>query len=93
MSKNIPRKHHYVPVFYLANFTPSGRKDNLLYVHDIERRQSRQMTPKSIAFQKGYNTLQVEESLSEFFEGPAATVIREILKTGELPAGEDFDVL
>lgn len=93
MSKNIPRKHHYVPVFYLANFTPSGRKDDLLYVHDIDRRQSRQMTPKSIAFQKGYNTLQVEESLSEFFEGPAATVIREILKTEELPAGQDFVIL
>ena len=93
MSKNVPRKHHYVPVFYLANFTPSGQKDDLLYVHDIERRQSRQMTPKSIAFQKGYNTLQVEESLSEFFEGPAANVIREILKTGELPVREDFVVL
>lgn len=93
MSKNIPRKHHYVPVFYLANFTPSGRKDDLLYVHDIERRQSRQMTPKSIAFRKDYNTLQVEESLSEFFEGSAATIIRQTLKTGELPIGEDFTVL
>jgi hypothetical protein len=52
------------------------------------------MTPKSIAFRKDYNTLQVEESLSKFFEGPGATVIREVLKTEEIPTNkEDFAVL
>ena len=41
-----PRKHHYVPQFYLAGFTENDSKDGQLFVLDKEQRKTWAKTPK-----------------------------------------------
>jgi hypothetical protein len=47
---NIPKRHHYLPQFYLKNFTDDN---GLLWVFDREKNEYRQQLPKDTAI-KGY---------------------------------------
>src|SRR4051812_14555421 len=44
-------RHHYVPCFLLAGFTPSGRKSDRLWSFDNERAKPQPRTPKAVAFE------------------------------------------
>lgn len=94
------RKHHYVPEFLLAAFTPNGTKDDYLCVLDQTQLKRWRVKPAEVAFQKDFYRVQgpgfepdaVEKSFA-VFESAAATVIKQILETEQLPIGEDFNVL
>lgn len=94
------RKHHYVPEFFLAGFTPSGSKDDFLQVLDQRHGKRWQAKPAEVAHQKDFYRVEaaqvepdvLEKQFSEF-EGRAATVIKQIIKTAILPKGDDFNTL
>ena len=79
----IKRKHHFVPVFYLAGFTPSGSRDDLLSVLDIQTGECRDSKPSGIGFEKDLYRVDhpegasdvVEDTIAEFIEGPMAQVL------------------
>jgi hypothetical protein len=97
-----PRRHHYLPQFYLAGFTISGEKDGDLYV--INRDDGRQWkgTPNSVGHQRdfyrvddvpGMEPFALEKDFSEF-EGKVAHVLEQIFVDKRLPdGGEEANLL
>lgn len=92
---SIPRRHHYLPQFYLAGFTPSGRKDDLLHVLDMRTGRCWKSKPIGVASQLDYYRLDqdafdpfaFEKGLSRF-EGQAAATLKEVLAQRAIP---DFE--
>ena len=66
-----PRKHHYVPQFFLAGFTPSGRRKDFLWVTDKKKLEQRKARPLKVALKRdfygvegeGVDPQQVEQGL------------------------------
>ena len=95
-----PRRHHYVPAFLLQGFTLSGRRDEYLWVHDLEQKKSWKAKPDKTAHERDYDRIDlvdvdpylVEEVLSKI-ESEAAATISGMQKIGSLPSGEDFQQL
>lgn len=52
-----PRKHHYVPQFYLAGFTKNDNKDGTLFVFDKERRTKWNSTPRGTAHKRDFHAV------------------------------------
>lgn len=52
--KNVPRKHHYVPQFYLAGFTLDGSSESPLFVCDQEQSKTWKSTPKQSAHRRDF---------------------------------------
>lgn len=52
MARNEPRRHHYLPQFYLQAFA----EDGMLWVFDREKREYRRQSPLNTAVQKDYYT-------------------------------------
>jgi hypothetical protein len=94
---NSPKKHHYVPQFYLKHF--SNAKE-MIWVYDRKENTYRHQNVKDTAVQKhfyrfrsmdgGHNT-ELEELLSNI-EGNAATAITNIA-AGRTPTSEDIEWL
>jgi hypothetical protein len=101
---NPPKKHHYVPQFYLAGFTKTGRKDDELFVLDQQRRKQWPATPATAAFEKHFHTIDstspgadgdpmaIERKLATL-EGQWANALREINEKRQLNADETFGTL
>jgi hypothetical protein len=99
---NQPRKHHYVPKFYLAGFTKSGSVDGNLYVLDQRQRwRWGPATPVNVAHQRDFYAIDarsdadrmvVEKTFGEI-EATCSRVIRDVIERKEMPAGEDRDIL
>ncbi len=97
---NEPKMHHFVPQFYLAGFTPSGKREDDLWVFDTSNGNSFKSKPEKIAKQKDYykidsneiNNNVVEEMFAKIESG-TAPVINNIIKYNEIPTGEDFKIL
>jgi len=95
MNQNLPKNHHYIPQFYLNNFSnDSTRKDNKrIYVLDKLAKDNKiKLLPiKKIAFQKNLYTYKtrvgkketLEDMLSKI-EGIAAEIIRKIKQQKEI---------
>ncbi len=49
-----PKRHHYVPAFYLAGFTGLRKRDGQFAVYDREKKEFRTQTPDSSAHQRFY---------------------------------------
>jgi hypothetical protein len=99
---NRPRKHHYVPAFYLAGFTESGSRTDRLFVFDQGQIKSWPSTPENSAHQRDYNSIDLgpevdpayfESNVLAKAEGEFSRVIRESISEQALPAGADFNVL
>lgn len=94
------RRHHYVPRFYLAGFTRSGRANDRLWVHDLQRLKRWRATPSSTGFQTDYYAVNtgvlpadaMEKALSDI-ERQAAPVIADVVERQELPGDKDMQVL
>ena len=91
---NAPRKHHYVPKFYLKGFTKSASVDGKLWVVDLDIRKSWRTTPAKAALEGdfyrgdlGHNVdpMWLERGLGEDVEPPMAQVLEFILDTKEIP--------
>ena len=100
---NIPRKHHYVPQFYLAGFTECGTRKGRLYVLDQGKKKQWSSTVKDTAHQRDFHSVDlgphvdpmgVEKALAHF-EGQQSAILAKILEERTLPPGEDetFDGL
>jgi hypothetical protein len=96
-----PKRHHYLPKFFLAGFTTDGGRDSIFTVFDRDEGEFRPQTPKNIAVRGYYYAVEdeatgkksthVEEFLSEI-EGEAEPVIRK-LEAGQTLTGADKEHL
>lgn len=95
---NQPRKHHYIPQFYLAGFTDDGGADGNLYVLDTERRKDWKSKPKDAAHKRDFHKVSdvpsddpmIVEKLLGKFEGKWSSVLRDIVANGQLPDDDRF---
>jgi hypothetical protein len=96
-----PRRHHYVPRFLLAGFTPAGTVDDFLYAHDViaPRKRPLRQRPYTVAFETDYNRVEtlddpvaIENALCDQ-ETVAAPIIQGIAETGELPTKARLRIL
>ncbi|WP_316179276.1 DUF4238 domain-containing protein [Bradyrhizobium sp. SZCCHNRI1009] len=90
-----PRKHHYVPQFYLRGFVDEKGK---LLVTDRASEKVFRTNPANVAAQRDFNTIEgkdphaVEKALSEF-EGKVAPALERIKQTKSLSNAEDRNAL
>jgi hypothetical protein len=88
----IARKHHFIPVFYLAGFTQSGDENDALWVLDQAQGKQWQSKPRAIAFQRDFYRVEgsgveadaVEKAFGEL-EGKAARILARIREDQRLP--------
>ena len=79
------QRHHYIPRFYLAGFTASGRKDDKLYQFDLEQHRTSKRHPTTVAYRwdfykidvPGFDPSTVEDLLAKV-EYAGAGAIRQI---------------
>lgn len=92
---SVPKRHHYLPQFYLKGFGAAGR----LWVYDREKGEIRAQGPKTVAVEKGFYAVrgpggeldyaEVEERLG-VVESQAAPAIRKIDEGGALELNERY---
>jgi len=97
---DIARDHHFIPQFFLGNFTPSGTKDDLLWVTDRKERKGFPGKPRNVGFQKDFYRADIEgappdivERILGWFEGFAAPAVKHVLEQHSLPDRPEFDHL
>ncbi len=99
---NRPRKHHYVPSFYLAGFTWSGSDEDRLNVFDQGQIKAWSSSPRNAGHSRDFYAIDLgpgieptcfESEVLAHVEGEASRVIHTAVKTKRLPEGRDFDVL
>jgi hypothetical protein len=79
------RQHHFLPVFYLAGFTETGRRDGRLYVFDYFRDRHYISTPVKVAKERDYYRISdhpesdaLEAAMSRM-EDPAALALKTVI--------------
>ena len=88
-----PRRHHFVPRSYLANFTDSGEVDGRLAVLDVVSKRSWKGNPASVGHERDlarisdgrFGAPSDIESLLSGIEATGAPIIRNIIATEILP--------
>ena len=98
---NQPRKHHYIPQFYLRGFTKTNSNDGKLYVFDKSRVRSWDSSPKNAAHQNDFYAIDVNDTDDRMFvekelsnlEGKWSSVLRWVIENESVPADESFDEL
>jgi hypothetical protein len=94
-AKGGPRKHHYVPQFYLRGFTDDKKQ---LLVTDRPTEKVFRTNPTNVAAQRDFNTIEgedphaVEKALAEF-EGKVAPAVERIKAAQSLANTEDRNAL
>lgn len=94
-----PRKHHYLPKFYLAGFTHSGDVHGDLYVLDLSAIKEWKSSPEQTANQRDFYAVDLGptedpsmmEQILGRLEAKFSRVIRKIVENERLPSGIDFD--
>jgi hypothetical protein len=97
MAGERPRRHHYLPQFYLAGFTDSGQRDGRLHVTSLEDGRRWIGTPPSVGHQRDFYRLdgveggefELEHAFAEI-EGGAATAIKATIETRQLPVDDEL---
>jgi hypothetical protein len=92
-----PRRHHYIPQFYLKNFENHNGK---LFVLDMGKRRQWTSTPRDVACERDFYRVEMEgvdpnviEKILSIIESEAAKVISGIIHKKQFPEGKDYDVL
>jgi hypothetical protein len=100
MKAERPRKSHYLPRFYLAGFTASGKVGSKLYVFDRTTGQGWQSSPKNAAIERDFYLVDlgsnedpdIMEKIFSRLEGEFSRVLRKINTQLQLPTdGDDFN--
>jgi hypothetical protein len=94
-----PRRHHFIPVSYLAGFTSSGKREDSLWVHDTVERKRWRSRPQSVGFGKdfyrisleGKDDFELERNLA-LAEGEVVPALYRVLRNERLLA-EDLERL
>lgn len=90
-----PKRHHYVPAFYLASFTRLRKRDDQFAVYDRDKNEFRTQTPDGSAHQRFYyategklgeRDLSIERFLGEL-EGASKPLIDKL--ENEVAIGDD----
>jgi len=97
---NIAHRHHYVPEFHLARFTPTKSKDDRLWVTDLKTAKSWQDLPRNLAWARDFYSVDlpglsadaVELAIAREWESPAAHVL-EVITGGSAVPAEDLGTL
>lgn len=100
-SAPVARAHHYVPEFYLAGFTPTGSRDDFLWVHDKKEGKQFRARPGATGFENDFYRIDldglppdaVERHVLARFDDEGAVVLARIAQEGELPTGEGLQAL
>lgn len=95
-STNTPKRHHYLPEFYLRGFAPDG----LLHVYDRADKAYRKQTPKNTAVESHFYTIENEdgersaavEGLLAQVDDAAANVIAKVIARDALSDRERADL-
>ena len=98
-----PRRHHFLPRFYLAGFTLAGQRDDELWALSIDDGRRWKGRPDTLGHERDFYRVDevegvvpeaVEELLAKV-ESDMAPVLRTILEGEELPdrGSRDFDFL
>jgi hypothetical protein len=99
---NRPRKHHYVPSFYLAGFTESGSDEDRLYVFDQCQIKKWPSTPRNAGYARDFYAVDLgpdvdpacfESGVLAGIECEFSRVVRESVEAERLPTGNDMDVM
>src|SRR4051794_27329737 len=94
----VARKHHFVPAFLLAGFTPNGNRESELCVTDLETGKRFPGTPETTGYVTNLNTVVadghrpdfIESGYLSLIEGRAAPVIADLLRDRQMPTGEAY---
>src|ERR1039457_2871701 len=86
------KKQHYIPQFYLRNFSTDRRRVCLFLL--AQKKPIRDVNIKGQCVRDYFYSkdIEVEKALSGLIEGPAHIAIARLLKTGHLPAAESDDM-
>jgi Protein of unknown function (DUF4238) len=96
-----PRKHHYIPQFYLQGFTMEGTKAGQLWVLDKHTgrqwkasvdKAARETDLYKVELKDGGNPASFEEELAKI-ESTLAPVLKQTIERQALPKGRDFELL
>src|ERR1700687_4590911 len=98
MKQNRPRKSHYIPKFQLAGFTASGEVGDDLYVFDQTTGRDWVSSPAKSATERNLYVVDLGanedpdmmEKCLGHLEGEFSRVVRGIIASQLLPAGDDF---
>ena len=97
VASHVSHRHHYVPRFILAGFTPSGRHSDHLWVFDNQRLKPERRTPKAVAFEFDYYAVDIPGQPADLVEGffgkvesLAAPIVRQMIHDRAIPTGEDY---
>src|SRR5437764_8841530 len=97
---NQPVKHHYVPQFYLAGFTASGQRDDILHVLDKRLRRTWKARPRGVGFEEDFYSIDatapgadgddavIEKKLS-VLEGKWSAALKSTIDNRRLPQDDD----
>jgi hypothetical protein len=96
-----PRRHHFLPVFYLAHFTDTDSREGRLWVLDQSEAKQWPATPIKAAFETDYyrtkfkdggDEFRVERALAEL-ESEFSPVYEETICQCRVPTGIDLNTL
>ena len=95
-----PRRHHYIPKFYLVGFTPSGEENDFLFVLDKDSGKQWKAKPENVAHQRDFYRVEIPGVKPDIFENAlskietqASIIIKNIISSEALPDKESEDFL
>ncbi len=97
-----PRRHHYVPAFYLAQFTEGGKRDSRLFVFDQSQTKSWPSTPDGTGHKRDFYAVDLgpethpatfEAKVMSDLDGEFSSVVKKVLSEKQVPSGEDLNAL
>ena len=98
--RDLSRKHHYLPQFYLAGFTDSQAKDGTLHVFDKEQCKQWETTPAATAWERdlymleaGDEKVDLLEKLNADYEALVAPILAQVRANCTLPDGDAMGIL
>ena len=91
-----PRRHHYCPAGYLANFANPSERIGFLIATDVKTGKERRSTPNNEAHQRDFYRIDADENGDPFqleteflyLEAAALAALREIIQSNKLPDHE-----
>jgi len=99
--KNEPKRHHFLPRFYLSGFTDTGESSKRLWAIDRQEARQWQTNVTDAGVQSNLHGVgdvhpedpAVWEKALAWIEDLVAPVLKEVRKSGELPDGLEFEML
>ena len=94
-----PRRHHYCPAAYLANFALPNKRDGKILVTSKDSGLDRPSTPNNEAHQRDFYRIETQDEKIDPFglekefstiESPALAGIRKAINSNKLPSDEDM---